>query len=48
MRTIDKIKEQIHAGEIEFYGFDDILDYYRHEPKKRQPFNLHNHRKLSI
>ena len=33
MRTIDKIKEQIRAGEIEFYGFDDILDYYHHEPK---------------
>ena len=33
MRTIDKIKEQIHTGEIEFYGSDDILDYYRSEPK---------------
>lgn len=33
MRIIDKIKEQIRAGEIEFYGSDEILDYYRSEPK---------------
>lgn len=33
MRTIDKIKEQIRAGEIEFYESDEILDYYRSEPK---------------
>ena len=33
MRTIDKIKEQIRADKIEFYGSDEILDYYRSEPK---------------
>lgn len=33
MRTIDKIKEQIRTGEIEFYGSDEILDYHRSEPE---------------
>ena len=33
MRAIDKIKEQIRNNEIEFYGSDEILDYYRSEPK---------------
>lgn len=33
MRTIDKIKGQIRNNEIEFYGSDEILDYYRSEPK---------------
>ena len=33
MRAIDKIKEQIRAGEIEFYGSDEILDYHRSKPE---------------
>lgn len=33
MRTIDKIKEQIHTGDIKFFGSDEILDYHRSEPK---------------
>ena len=33
MRTINKIKEQIRIGEIEFYGSDEILDCYSFEPK---------------
>ena len=33
MKTIDKIKEQISTGEIEFYVSDEILDYYHSEPK---------------
>ena len=33
MRTIDKIKEQIRTGEIEFYRSDEILDYHRSKPK---------------
>lgn len=33
MKTIDKIKEQISTGEIEFYASDEILDYYHSEPK---------------
>ena len=28
MNTIDKIKEQIHTGEIKFFGSDVILDKY--------------------
>lgn len=28
MNTIDKIKEQIHTGEIKFFGYDVILDKY--------------------
>lgn len=28
MNTIDKIKEQIHTGEIKFFGSDVILDNY--------------------
>ena len=28
MNTIDKIKEQIHTGEIKFFGSDVIRDKY--------------------
>ena len=33
MKAIDKIKEQIRNNKIEFYGSDEVLDYYRPEPK---------------